>query len=244
MKKIAWLSPLALLLCTAASAGDHDHTSPRTVSVDGQGEVSVQPDRAQLSVAADALDPDLKTAESKVNAIVRAYLAEAKALGAKDEEISTAGININPEYVWDDKQKQQKLVGYRARRDITVTVSKLDTLGDFVLRATKAGINHVSSPVLESSKADSLRREALAKAAIDARDKARLLADTLGMKLGAVRTLSANDSEARPPVPMVMMKAAAFSEASDAGGNSEMGFAGGEIKYKASASAQFDLLDR
>src|SRR3546814_1884801 len=72
--------------------------------------------------------------------IVRAYLAEARALGATDKEISTAGISINPEYVWDDKAKKQKLVGYRARRDIAVTVSNLDKLGDFVLRATKVGI--------------------------------------------------------------------------------------------------------
>lgn len=243
MKKFAWLLPVALLLSAAAHAADAPQ--PRIVAVDGEGEVSTQPDRARLNLAADALDPDLKTAESQVNGIVRAYLAEARALGATDKEISTAGISINPEYVWDDKAKKQKLVGYRARRDIAVTVSNLDKLGDFVLRATKVGINHVSTPVLESSQADALSKQALAEAATDARDKAKLLADTLGMKLGPVRTLRANNSETRPPVPMVMMaKAAAYSEADSAGGNSEMGFAGGEIKYKASASAEFDLLER
>src|SRR3546814_9631098 len=76
----------------------------------------------------------------------------------------------------------------RSRRDIAVTVSNLDKLGDFVLRATKVGINHVSTPILESSQADALSKQALAKAASDARDKAKLLADTLGMKLGPVRT--------------------------------------------------------
>src|SRR3546814_3771934 len=52
--------------------------------------------------------------------------------------------SINPEYVWDDKAKKQKLVGYRARRDIAVTVSNLDKLGDFVLRATKRSEEHTS----------------------------------------------------------------------------------------------------
>src|SRR3546814_211336 len=169
MKKFAWLLPAALLLSAAAHAGDTP--PPRIVAVDGEGEVSTQPDRARLNLAADALDPELKTAESQVNGIVRAYLAEARALGATDKEISTAGISINPEYVWDDKAKKQKLVGYRARRDIAVTVSNLDKLGDFVLRATKVGINHVSTPILESSQADALSKQALAKAASDARDK-------------------------------------------------------------------------
>lgn len=241
MKKIAWLLPALLLLCPPAQAADAP--PPRIVAVDGQGEVSTRPDRARLNLAADALNADLKTAEAQVNAIVRSYLAEAKALGAKEDEISTAGISINPEYVWDEKLRQQKLVGYRARRDIAVTVHDLDKLGDFVLRATKAGVNHVSPPTLESSQADALGRQALARAATDARDKAKLLADTLGMKLGPVRTLRVN-SELPPPVPMVMAKAAAFSEAADGSGNSEIGFSGGEIKYKASASAEFDLLER
>src|SRR3546814_17344813 len=90
--------------------------------------------------------------------------------------------SINPEYVWDDKAKKQKLVGYRARRDIAVTVSNLDKLGDFVLRATKVGINHVSTPILESSQDDALSKQALAKSASDPRAKAKLIADTPGTK--------------------------------------------------------------
>src|SRR3546814_3569124 len=86
MKKFAWLLPAALLLSAAAHAGDTP--PPRIVAVDGEGEVSTQPDRARLNLAADALDPELKTAESQVNGIVRAYLAEARALGATDKERS------------------------------------------------------------------------------------------------------------------------------------------------------------
>src|SRR3546814_11158702 len=72
MKKFAWLLPAALLLSAAAHAGDTP--PPRIGAVDGEGEVSTQPDRARLNLAADALDPELKTAESQVNGIVRAYL--------------------------------------------------------------------------------------------------------------------------------------------------------------------------
>jgi uncharacterized protein YggE len=245
MDKFAWLLPAAFLFSAAAHASDHDHAPLRSVSVDGRGEVSVQPDRARLTLAADALDPDLKSAESKVNAIVRAYLADAKSLGAKDEQISTAGVSISPEYVWDDKTHQQKLVGYRARRDIEVVVDDLGRLGDFVLRATRDGVNHVNPPQLESSRSDELQRQALVKAAQDAQSRARLLADTLGVKLGTVHSLRAN-SEPAPPSP-VMYKAMAMrvdAAADEAGGNEQMGFSGGEIKYKASVSAQFDLVER
>ncbi|WP_020647783.1 SIMPL domain-containing protein [Solimonas variicoloris] len=242
MKKIAWLLPALLFASAAASAADAP--PPRLVAVSGQGEVSVAPDRARLSLAADALHPDLKTAESQVNATVRAYLAEAKALGAKDEQISTAGISLNPEYVWDDKLHQQKLVGYRARRTIEVVVTDLDKLGDYVLRATKAGVNHVSPPQLESSRSDELQRQALAKAAQDAQARAKLLADTLGVKLGSVRSVRAND-EVRPmPVMYKAEMRVAAAPMADASGNEQIGFAGGEIKYSASVSAEFDLAER
>ena len=241
MKKIVWLS--AVLLFAHAAAYAAEPASPRLVSVNGEGEVSVKPDRARLNLAADALNSDLKTAESQVNAIVRAYLAEAKSLGAKDEQISTAGISINPEYVWDDKLRQQKLVGYRARRDIEVVISDLDKLGDYVLRATKAGVNHVSPPQLESSQSEALERQALAKAALDAQAKAKLLADTLGVKLGSVHSVRANEAIA-PPAPMMVKTMAMRAEAADGSGNEQMGFSGGEIKYSASVSAEFDLGER
>jgi len=246
MKKIAWILcavlPAASLFATLPARADD--TPPRLVAVGGEGEVSVQPDRARLTLAADALNADLKAAEAQVNAIVRAYLAEAKALGSKDEQISTAGISINPEYVWDEKQRQQKLVGYRARRDIEVVITNLDKLGDYVLRATKAGINHVSPPQLESSRSRELQREALAKAAQDAQSRAKLLADTLGVKLGSVRSIRTSESFTPPrPIAYKTVAMAAMADAPESG-NAQIGFSGGEIKYSATVSAEFDLIPR
>ncbi len=238
-----WISGITsgLMLATAAMLASvaQAEESPRLIAVNGQGEVSVKPDRARLNLAADALNADLKLAEAEVNKVVRAYLAEAKALGTKEEHISTAGISINPEYVWDEKARRQQLVGYRARREINVVIENLDKIGDYLLRATKVGVNNVSSPVLESSRSGTLIEQALVNAANDARTKAKLLAETLDMKLGSVRTLRVNDYVA-PPMPMKVM--AMRAEAADAGGNQEIGFAAGEIKYTASAAVEFDLL--
>jgi uncharacterized protein YggE len=235
------LLPAALLMMAAqTTALAAEEPAPRIVAVTGQGEVSVRPDRARLNLAADALNMDLKIAEAEVNKVVRNFLLEARQLGAKDSQLSTAGIGINPEYLWDEKARQQKLIGYRARREITVAVDDLDKVGDYLLRATKAGINHVSPPQLESSQADALTRQALVKAANDARDKARLLAEALGMKLGAVRNLRVNDFT---PVPMMMKGMAVRAEAAAFdSGNQEMGLSVGEIKYNANASVEFDLL--
>jgi hypothetical protein len=230
---------LPLMLLTATAHADDAAANRRSVNVSGQGEVSVAPDRARLVLGVEASNAQLKLAEAAVNKVVRDYLAEAKTLGLKDEQISTAGVTINPEYVWDDKTKRQVFTGYKANRQIELRVDDLTVIGDLILRATKVGVNQVNPPSLESSKAKELTRQALIKATEDARAKAQLLADTLNVKLGAVHNVSANDSA---PAPMMYKVAMMRSAAADAGGNEEMGFSGGLIKYNASVNADFDLI--
>ena len=231
-------SALALiLLCSAAAQADAAAPDRRSVTVSGQGEVSAAPDRARLSMAVEQTDPDLKAAQAKVNGIVRTYLAQARALGAKDEDISTAGLSINAEYDYSSG-KGRKFLGYHVTRSIGVVVRDLDKIGDYLQKATDAGINNVSNPQLESSKADELQRQALAKAALDAQAKAKVLADALGVKLGAVHTISASSEAIRPPGPQPRMMAMAAAAPS---GNEDMGFAAGEVKYSSSLTAEFDL---
>ncbi|MDM4770546.1 SIMPL domain-containing protein [Solimonas sp. SE-A11] len=239
MNKFA-VALMSLPLLASATAWADQPPQRRSVNVSGQGEVAVRPDRAKLNVAIDTINADPKAAEAEVNKVVRAYVAEARQLGAKDADISTAGISLTPEYVWDDKSRRNRLTGYRARRDITVTVTDLNKLGDYVLRATQVGVNNVSPPVLEASNARELSRQALVKATDDARGKAQLLADTLKVKLGSIYALNASEGYSQPPMPM-MARGMAKAEAFDSG-NSQMGLEPGEIKYTATVNADFDLL--
>lgn len=229
----------ALLLCSAAANADAAPPDRRSVTVSGEGEVGAAPDRARLTMAVEVTDMDLKAAQTKVNGIVRAYLAQARALGARDEDISTAGLSINAEYDYSGN-KGRKFLGYHVTRGIGVVVRDLDKIGDYLQRATDAGINNVSNPQLESSKAEELQRQALAKAALDAQAKARALADTLGVKLGTVHTLNASSEAIRPPGPQPRMMAMAAD--AKMGGNEDMGFAAGEVKYSSTLTAEFDLV--
>lgn len=233
------LAALSLFTAAAASAAEPmHHERPRVIAVGGEAEVAGKPDRARLRLGVTQVSPELAPAEAEVNKVVRSYVAEAKKLGARDEQITTTGVSIQPEYVWDEKERNNRLVGYRVSRDIEVRVGDLDKLGAFVLAATKAGVNQVQPPELESSKAKELENQALVKAAQDAQAKARLLADTLGVKLGTVRTLSEGSQALPPPMPMVAMRAKA--EMAD-GGNAEMGIEAGEIRFRATVTAEFDL---
>ena len=234
--------PALLFVALAANAAPIAHAAPvpdrAGITVSGNGEVSATPDRARLAMAVEITKPQLKDAQAEANRIVRDYLAQARALGARDEDISTAGLSIRSEYDYS-KPGTRKFIGYHVTRSITVVVHDLDKIGDYLQRATDAGINSMSDPVLESSKAEELQRQALVKAAEDARAKAKVLADTLGVKLGSVHTLDASSSMQNPSPPQPMMRVKAM--AANLSGNEDMGFAAGQINYDATLTADFDL---
>lgn len=229
---------LAVLAAPLAQAQTPAEPSHRHVAVSGQGEVAVLPDRARVRMGVTQVSPDLLAAETKVNTVVRAFLTEARALGLKDEHVNTTGVSIQPEYVWDEKERNNRLVGYRVSRDIEALITDLGKLGDVMLRATKVGVNQVQPPQLESSKAREVQQQALVKAAQDAQARAKLLAETLGMKLGAVHSISAHEAGPQPPMPKMMMAARADA----GGGNAEMGMNAGELRYSASVNAEFELI--
>ncbi len=228
----------ASLMMASLDASAADAPAPRVINVSGEADISVVPDRARLQLGITQLSLEVGNAEAAVNKVVKAYVAEARKLGSSDEEIGTAGISIQPEYVWDEKTRNNRLTGYRVSRDIEVRITRLDKLGDYLIAATRAGVNQVQPPQLESSKSAELQDKALVQAAKNAQAKARLLAETVGAKLGSIRTLSENGSS--PPQPMMKVMAMR-AEAADSG-NAEMGLQTGEIRYHASVNAEFDVV--
>lgn len=234
------LLPL-LALGFAAAAQAQPSPAPRVVQVTGQGEATVAPDRAQLSMAIEARNADLAIAERSINDSTRAALAALKGLGLKDEDISTASYAVNPEYDWVDNR--QVFRGYFARREINLTLRDLAKMGDVMQKLTKAGVNQINPPVLQSSKLKQIERGALAAAMDDAVGQARVVAESLTMKLGAVRSVNVGGSAVPPPLPsprVMMMKASA--DAPEMGGNEQTGFSAGVIRVESSVAAEFELL--
>ena len=217
--------------------------APRVVQVTGQGEQTIAPDRARLSMAIEARHAELAAAETSVNNSTRAALAALKGLGIKDADISTAGYSVNPEYDWVDNRQQFR--GYYARREVNVMVHKLDQVGDVLLRLTKAGVNQINPPVLESSQMKETERRALALAVADATAQAQVIATGLNQKLGLPRTVNASSQGFTPPSPMPRM---AMMKMADAGaemsGNEQLGFSAGLIRAQATLTAEFELLPK
>ncbi len=237
---LLFLSVLAGATPVLAQPGGTPMQLPRTISVPGSGSVTGTPDKAQVRLTVQKTNPSMEKARAEAVVVVQRFLALTKKLGIPEAKVRTTSAMVNPEYRWDQPTSRQVLVGYSVQREFEVEVNDLDKLGALVEGAVDAGVNHVAPPVLDSTKRRELNRQALAAAARDAEANARTIADTLGVKLGSLRELTAGGAEPpRPPMPMAMMKAT-MAEAADAGGAAT--YTPGSLTFDATVNASFDIV--
>ncbi|MEO7386596.1 MAG: SIMPL domain-containing protein [Gammaproteobacteria bacterium] len=246
----ALLSPALWLLAGAVAltvpalarsdpeADEHDEM-PRTISVAGTGTVDATPDIARLTLAVQRRDASMQVARDDTVRVSKAFLALCTKLGIKENKIRTSGLTIQPEYRWDEKENKQVFTGYFVQRQLQVEINDLDKLGNVIEGAIDAGVNEVSPPQLDSSKAKELNRDALAAATADAKANAERIALSLGVRLGAVRTVVASGSNPRPPMPMQEMRVSAMAKM-DSGAAAN--YVPGEISFENRVDATFDVV--
>jgi uncharacterized protein len=227
---------LAGILLAATSAHAQQTEQPRTIGVGGQGEVRAEPDRAAVTLGVESRKPKLDDARADVAKTVDAVLKLTRELKIDPKLVRSTRVNVQPEYNWGaNNANQRTLIGYYVARQVEVELHDLEKLGQLLERATDLGVNQVGDPRLDSSKRQDLVREALAKAVVDARQNAEVIAKAAGAKLGAARTINANTEFTPPPVPMVRAMA---MEAKAAGAP----YQSGEMTFNATVNVQYDLI--
>jgi uncharacterized protein len=230
-----WLAIMTGIFLHGATAMA-DEPRPRTVTVGGMAEVSAEPDIARVTLGVESRQPSMQEARAAVAATVDRVLALTRDLKIDPKQVNATRVQVQPEYRWNEKDRQRVLLGYMVSRQVEVELRDLDKLGTLLERAVDAGVNQVGDPMLDSSRRKELEREAMAKAVEDARLNAEALARAAGVKLGAVRSLAGSGSA--PPVPL----ARATMAMADAEMAPEATYQPGEMKFSANVNAEYDLL--
>ena len=232
------LISILLVLATGvvSAAGD----SARTISVSGTGSVELAPDKATLVLSIVAREADVETAQSKAAEVTARVLALADDLNIERNFVDTTSASVRPDYRWNRDSEEQELRGYIAERQMRIEVRDLEQLGVVIERAVKAGVNQVMPPQLDSSNRRDAYRDALDKAALDAKETATRLAASLDLKLGSAIRVDAG-SNIRPPVPMFGGRQVAMAMSDEAAAPETYNAA--DMKVSATISVVFELVD-
>ncbi len=155
-----------------------------TIIVEGQGNTTVQPDQAVLTIGIVTENEDVEKAQqenaSKTNHIIELL----NQVGIEQDDIKTTAYLVNPRY--DYVEGKSVLRGYEVGHSLQVTVKDILKVGMVYDIAIKNGANQTGELQFQSSYADFHYRQALTLAVNDARQKAQQIAKTIGVTLNHV----------------------------------------------------------
>jgi len=194
-RRIFFLSAILLLIAavlvgtaSASFLGGED----REIHATGTGSVIGTPDRAQISLAIETQNPDVKIAQQENAARMAQVIDALVATGIPKDALKTTGYTIYPVYDYADKSgSEQKIQSYRVTNTLTVTLHDVSRVGDVIDTGVVNGINTANSIrfMLSDEQAQALRTEALKEAVARAGADAQTVASALGVSISAVKNV-------------------------------------------------------
>lgn len=188
-----------------------DEIKTPTLSITGYGEVITKPDMAEFSVAIQADRTQAKQAKAAVDKVVETFIASLTKSGMTRKSIVSSHLQLSPQYNYP-KDAKPVLNGYRAVREITVTVEQLDKLNTYLDLALQSGVNQVKSINLKVKDESQYKLQARQAAIVDAKQKAQELAKGFDSQLDGVWSIVYRSNSVRP----VMMAKAMVMESRSA----------------------------
>lgn len=174
--------------------GATDSPYMNTITVEGTGEATAIPDIATISYSVTEKGKTVGEAQTKATEKVNAALAFLKDAGVEEKDTKTTSYNVYPEYEYQQPcyydgcpvRSNPAIIGYQVSQSIEVKVRDTAKAGAVLQGLGDVGVQNISGPNFAVDDEDATRVEARAEAIKEARDKAKVLAKDLGVRLGKV----------------------------------------------------------
>ncbi|GGG09823.1 hypothetical protein GCM10010913_34580 [Paenibacillus aceti] len=244
-----WLKPVGVMMLTGtlllggpvfggvfqATPAYADEVQKNVISVVGNGEITVKPDIAYLSIGVETQAKTAKEAQS-ANAAkfsqISKLLKDTWKIDSKD--LKTGQFYVQPNYTYNEKEGQ-KLTGYTATHTLNVTYRDLEKVGTLIDAVTEAGANRIDNIRFSVENGDQYLAEVIQKAMNNANVKASAIAKAANRQLGAALNISQSGGNVSLYSENYAMKTMAV--AADSGTSVEPG----EITVSTSLSITYEM---
>jgi uncharacterized protein YggE len=178
-----------------------DKSKLRTIVVTGIGQASAQPNRAMLglgvSTMATTASDALNTNSTSMNRVMDAI----KQTGIKETDLETSRFTLHPRYTHprSGEPEDMQLVGFEVVHMVRVLTER-NEVSKVLDAAVDAGANRIInvSFAFQKERLQELHREARQNAVSDAREKADVIATSLGVNIVGVAN-AIEDAHPSPP---------------------------------------------
>lgn len=227
------LAAAALAVPAAAPAQTMQQIAGTRLDISASGEVTRVPDVAVISTGVVTRATTATAAIQQNAARMERVRAALRRAGIDDKDIQTSSINLNPDYVYVERQPP-KLTGYQASNNVSVRFRDIRKTGEILDALVAEGANQINGPSLTIDKPEAALDEARLKAIANGRARAELYARGLGMRVTRLLSVSESGGYAAPP-PMPMYARAEMAQ------DAKTTIDPGEQKVSVSIAMSFEL---
>lgn len=181
----------------AAEGSSGDSTDRRTITVVGSGDVSAEPNAAEVRLSVTAQGADAASVSQELATGAEQLRETLGDFGLDEADIQTQGYTVHED---QRSREQPNRTVYRGEHTFTVTLSDVDRVGALIDAAVGGGADDVGGVhyTLSEDRRDQLRDDALNAAIEEARGEASVVGQASGLSVGTVRHASTQSNDVQP----------------------------------------------
>ena len=180
----------AVLLAMGCAAHAQSISGAPFIAVHGKAKAEVVPDIFPLAITLKDTSLDAAKTQAVIEAHADRILATTKQMKLPDSDVTVSNLSVSPEYRYDRQTEKQVFLGNVYVRQIKLRFRKLEDLAKMVGTLPDAKEVQIDTGEFESSQADDVRRNLMARAVDDARRTGETMAKAVGKRLGDVHNVS------------------------------------------------------
>jgi uncharacterized protein YggE len=167
-----------------------------TITVSGQGQVSLAPDIARITFTVQNTAAKVADAQDATTKQANAAIDWVKGQGIASKDITTLSYSIMPQYSYKTCPpgafcpSSGTITGYQVAETVQVTVRNLDQVADLLGGLGQQNVQNISGPNFGLETPNAGQEAARGAAITDAQTQAATLAKQLGVRLGRVVSFS------------------------------------------------------
>ena len=215
---IAIVLAAVMLMSMSICASAQEMEKHAKITVQGTAKVSADPDLVTVTANASVTAGSVGAAQGDMNGIVANATQKLLDLGVLDDDIVTSNYSYYPKYNYETNT----IIGYEASHTLEITCRDIEMLDAVIGAVTDSGFSQIYGVSYDVSTRSELYQQALDLAISRAEEKAVRMAQTAGMTITGMESLSENGGynegyAVNASMDMAVMKSAAGSSGIHAG---------------------------
>lgn len=183
---------LVAICAVSAAAQEPNERLPPHIRTTGEAVIQATPDRSRIDVGVVSQADSSEAAAAQNATKLEAVLSSLRKLIGPSADIKTVSYSLTPNYRYPREGGEPTIAGYTATNVVRITLDDLTQVGKVIDAASQSGANRIQQLQFTLKDERPSQAQALREASTSARQKADVLANSLGLKI--VRVLSVIES--------------------------------------------------